>query len=174
MEALRHNQALAARAAAAAAAGGAGGTGAVGGGGGAPRVIPVRESSLTNLFKGVLQGHGNLVMSVHVSQHPDEYDTNRHTLRFAALASRVQVAAAAPALPPPAPRPPGEGRVPGGKGSSRYALYAALDMRYILCTAQVLVYRLSLQFECWACGGNALHGSQMCVCQRLGMVSASP
>ena len=138
LEALRHNQALAARGP---------------GGGGAPRVIPVRESSLTSLFKvrgctsavaaaaaaaaaatrsclsapvanmrlnyddtgigvvnlvhlpaqGVLTGQGNLVLSVHLSQHGDEYDTNRHTLRFGALASRLQMAAAAPAAAPPQP-----------------------------------------------------------------------
>ncbi|KAG2497666.1 hypothetical protein HYH03_004405 [Edaphochlamys debaryana] len=105
IEALRHNQAVrAAAAAAAAAAGGAagaGGGGAAGGGGGAVgglHVIPVRESSLTQLFRGVLSGQGNLVLSVHLSQHPDEYDTNRHTLRFGALASRLTMAVAAPTV----------------------------------------------------------------------------
>ena len=33
----------------------------------APRIIPVRESSITHLFKEVLLGQGNLVLSVHVS-----------------------------------------------------------------------------------------------------------
>ncbi|KAG2436693.1 hypothetical protein HXX76_006221 [Chlamydomonas incerta] len=91
LEALRHNQALAARGL---------------GSGGAPRVIPVRESSLTSLFKGVLTGQGNLVLSVHLSQHGDEYDTNRHTLRFGALASRLQMAVSAPTAAAAAALPP--------------------------------------------------------------------
>ncbi|GFR40450.1 hypothetical protein Agub_g979, partial [Astrephomene gubernaculifera] len=109
LEALRHNQALAARLQAqgpSRAGGGAGGPSAAAAGGGAvPRVIPVRESSLTTLFRSVLTGEGNLVLSVHVSEHPEEYDMNLQTLRFGALASRVQTTVAAP-VAAPAARPP--------------------------------------------------------------------
>ncbi|KXZ44676.1 hypothetical protein GPECTOR_64g96 [Gonium pectorale] len=121
LEALRYNQSLGQRAAGAGAgpsaasgaaskppgaatAGAVARLGAARPAGAAPRIIPYRDSSLTSLFKGVLSGQGNLVLSVHLSQDPEEHDTNRHTLRFGANASRLQLTVAPPTVEQPQQR----------------------------------------------------------------------
>lgn len=58
-----------------------------------PRVIPVRETSITHIFKEVLQGQGSLVLSVHVSAAAEDIELTRQALKFASLAARVSVLA---------------------------------------------------------------------------------
>lgn len=64
------------------------------------KVIPVRDHVITSLFREVLTGNGNLVLSVHVTRDAADVDAARHALRFGALAAEIQMA---PAPPPEQP-----------------------------------------------------------------------
>ncbi len=67
------------------------------------RVVPVRESALTSLFRGVLLGRGSLALCVHVAAAAPpgpaaaaEGEANARTLRFGALAARLEDGGAEP------------------------------------------------------------------------------
>eukprot|EP00040_Diaphanoeca_grandis_P029731 m.174695 g.174695 ORF g.174695 m.174695 type:complete len:1087 (-) comp31780_c0_seq1:653-3913(-) len=57
------------------------------------RLIPIRESKLTRLFKHFLEGKGCTRMIVNVANVNESFDETLHVLKFSALASKVNVPA---------------------------------------------------------------------------------
>jgi len=58
---------------------------------GGNKLIPYRESKLTQLFKSYFDGEGTVKMIVCVNPRADDYDETAHVLKFAELTQEVQV-----------------------------------------------------------------------------------
>ncbi|KAK9805478.1 hypothetical protein WJX72_000545 [[Myrmecia] bisecta] len=58
-----------------------------------PRLVPFRESKVTYLFRDVLHGWGQILLSVNVSPNAKDYDETTHVLKYAALAAQIGTAA---------------------------------------------------------------------------------
>ncbi|KAK9840849.1 hypothetical protein WJX84_010041 [Apatococcus fuscideae] len=69
-----------------------------------PRLVPYRESKVTHIFRDVLHGWGQILLSVNISPDAADYDETAHVLRYAALAT--QISNAGRARPPLRPLRP--------------------------------------------------------------------
>ncbi|KAK9841114.1 hypothetical protein WJX74_000215 [Apatococcus lobatus] len=54
-----------------------------------PRLVPYRESKVTHIFRDVLHGWGQILLSVNISPDAADYDETAHVLRYAALATQI-------------------------------------------------------------------------------------
>ncbi|KAA6416833.1 MAG: kinesin motor domain containing [Trebouxia sp. A1-2] len=62
-----------------------------------PKLVPYRESKVTHLFRDVLHGWGQILLSVNVSPCAKDYDETSHVLKYASLATQIGTAARAEA-----------------------------------------------------------------------------
>jgi len=58
---------------------------------GPQKVVPYRESKITQLFSDTLSGYGSMVMICNVNPSPSEFDETIHTLRYAAIAKDIKI-----------------------------------------------------------------------------------
>ncbi|XP_022248402.1 kinesin-like protein KIF23 [Limulus polyphemus] len=63
---------------------------------GTNKMVPYRETKLTNLFKRFFEGEGKVRMIVCVNPHADDYDETLHVMRFAEMTQEVMVSRATP------------------------------------------------------------------------------
>ncbi|GBP81704.1 Kinesin-like protein KIF23 [Eumeta japonica] len=63
---------------------------------GTKNMVPYRESKITHLFKNFFEGEGHVRMVVCVNPRAEDYDENLQVMRFAEMASEVEVARPTP------------------------------------------------------------------------------